>query len=118
MERLAGDYTVAEDKPAGAAGVTLQTASAHLAKLEAGGLLAQRKQGRHRYFALADDQAGRLLESIMGFAAICAPVPALGIRHCARHASATTISPATTACACSTGWWPTAMSHLMATTPR
>lgn len=69
MERLAGDYAVAEDKPAGAAGVTLQTASAHLAKLEAGGLLAQRKQGRHRYFALADDQAGRLLESIMGFAA-------------------------------------------------
>ena len=30
---------------AGAAGVTLQTASSHLSKLEEGGLLAQRKQG-------------------------------------------------------------------------
>ncbi|TWF57189.1 ArsR/SmtB family transcription factor [Neorhizobium alkalisoli] len=52
-----------------AAGVTLQTASAHLSKLEDGGLIAQRKQGRHRYFALADASAGTLLESIMGFAA-------------------------------------------------
>lgn len=34
------------------AGVTAQTASAHLAKLEQGGLLALRKQGRHKYFAL------------------------------------------------------------------
>jgi DNA-binding transcriptional ArsR family regulator len=54
---------------AGAAGITLQTASSHLAKLEAGGLVAQRKQGRHRYFALADDEVGLLLENIMGFAA-------------------------------------------------
>ncbi|HCL64606.1 MAG TPA: transcriptional regulator, partial [Rhizobium sp.] len=35
---------------AGAAGIGLPTASSHLAKLEDGGLLAQRKQGRHRYF--------------------------------------------------------------------
>jgi DNA-binding transcriptional ArsR family regulator len=52
-----------------AGGITLQTASGHLAKLEAGGLLGQRKQGRHRYFTLADDAVGKLLESIMGFAA-------------------------------------------------
>jgi DNA-binding transcriptional ArsR family regulator len=52
-----------------AGGITLQTASAHLSKLEAGGLLAQRKQGRHRYFKLADDGVGQLLEGIMGFAA-------------------------------------------------
>ncbi|HEY2357961.1 MAG TPA: winged helix-turn-helix domain-containing protein, partial [Phenylobacterium sp.] len=32
------------------AGVTAQTASSHLARLEAGGLLIQRKQGRHRYY--------------------------------------------------------------------
>ena len=51
------------------AGVTLPTTSAHLAKLEAGGLIAQRKQGRHRYFALADDEVGALLESMMGLAA-------------------------------------------------
>jgi DNA-binding transcriptional ArsR family regulator len=52
-----------------AGGITLQTASSHLAKLEAGGLLAQRKQGRHRYFTLADEAVGKLLENIMGFAA-------------------------------------------------
>jgi DNA-binding transcriptional ArsR family regulator len=51
------------------AGVTLQTASAHLGKLDAGGLVRQRKQGRHRYFALADDEVGGLLETMMGLAA-------------------------------------------------
>ncbi len=52
-----------------AGGITLQTASGHLSKLEAGGLVGQRKQGRHRYFTLADEAVGKLLESIMGFAA-------------------------------------------------
>lgn len=51
------------------AGVTLQTASAHLKKLEAATLLCQRKQGRHRYFSLADDDVGGLLEAMMGLAA-------------------------------------------------
>lgn len=69
LTALMGGQALTASELAGAAGVTLQTASAHLAKLEAGGLIAQRKQGRHRYFALADDEAGRLLESIMGFAA-------------------------------------------------
>lgn len=51
------------------AGVTLQTASSHLAKLQAGGLLALRKQGRHRYFALASDDVAKVLEGLMGLAA-------------------------------------------------
>jgi len=51
-----------------AGGITVQTASSHLARLEAGGLLVQRKQGRHRYFSLSDESVGVLLESIMGFA--------------------------------------------------
>ncbi len=51
------------------AGVTRQTASAHLGRLETGGLVRQRKQGRHRYFSLADDDVGRVLESMMGLAA-------------------------------------------------
>ena len=51
------------------AGVTTQTASSHLSKLEAAGLLAKRKQGRHRYFTLADDDVGALLEAMMGLAA-------------------------------------------------
>ena len=54
---------------AAVAGVTMQTASAHLAKLEAGGLLKVRNQGRHRYFSLADDSVGALLERMMGLAA-------------------------------------------------
>lgn len=50
------------------AGVTLQTASSHLAKLEQGGLTCQTKQGRHRYYTLADEDVGDLLEAIMGLA--------------------------------------------------
>ena len=51
------------------AGVTLQTASSHLAKLDAGGLLRARKQGRHKYFTLAGADVAHLLESLMGVAA-------------------------------------------------
>ena len=50
-------------------GITPQTASSHLAKLLEGGLLVRQKQGRHHYFALADEQVGALLESLMGVAA-------------------------------------------------
>ncbi|WP_310620353.1 ArsR/SmtB family transcription factor [Flexibacterium corallicola] len=51
------------------AGITLQTASAHLSKLSEGGLLAPRKQGRHKYFTLASDDVAHTLESLMGLAA-------------------------------------------------
>ncbi|SLN42517.1 ArsR/SmtB family transcription factor [Oceanibacterium hippocampi] len=51
------------------AGVSPSTASAHLGKLEAAALVSQRRQGRHRYFALADDDVGGLLEALMGLAA-------------------------------------------------
>lgn len=54
---------------ASVAGITVQTASAHLTKLEAGGLLARRQQGRHRYFRLADENVAALLERMMGIAA-------------------------------------------------
>ena len=52
------------------ASITLQTASSHLSKLQVGGLIHQRKQGRHRYFSLADDDVGSVLESMMGLAAM------------------------------------------------
>lgn len=51
------------------AGVTAQTVSSHLKQLEGAALLRQRKQGRHRYFALADDDVGAVLEAMMGLAA-------------------------------------------------
>ena len=51
------------------AGVTAQTATSHLAKLETGGLLTLQKQGRHKYFALASEEVANLLESLMGISA-------------------------------------------------
>ncbi|MCW5221696.1 ArsR/SmtB family transcription factor [Verminephrobacter aporrectodeae] len=54
--------------PAGAlaeaAGVTAQTASAHLAKLLDGGLLTVQRQGRHRYYRLAGPHVVSALESL------------------------------------------------------
>ncbi|MCA1444318.1 winged helix-turn-helix transcriptional regulator [Ensifer sp. IC4062] len=69
LTALMGGRALTATELAAHAGITLQTASSHLAKLEAGGLLTQRKQGRHRYFALSEDEVGLMLESIMGFAA-------------------------------------------------
>jgi DNA-binding transcriptional ArsR family regulator len=46
-------------------GVTPQTASGHLAKLNDAGLLALEKQGRRRYFRLASPLVGRMLEGLM-----------------------------------------------------
>ena len=69
LTALSGGRALTATELAAAGGITVQTASTHLAKLEAGGLLAQRKQGRHRYFTLADETVGRLIEGMMGFAA-------------------------------------------------
>jgi DNA-binding transcriptional ArsR family regulator len=51
------------------AGVTPQTASSHLSKLEAGGLVEQEKQGRHRYYRLSDPDVASVLEGLEGLAA-------------------------------------------------
>ena len=51
------------------AGVTPQTASSHLAKLEAGGLIEQEKQGRHRYYRLTDPDVAAVLEGLEALAA-------------------------------------------------
>jgi DNA-binding transcriptional ArsR family regulator len=51
------------------AGITPQTASSHLSKLEAGGLIEQEKQGRHRYYRLADPDVADVMESLQGLAA-------------------------------------------------
>jgi DNA-binding transcriptional ArsR family regulator len=48
-----------------AAGITPQTASGHLARLTAAGLLALQRQGRHRYHRLAAPDIATMLESIM-----------------------------------------------------
>ena len=51
------------------AGVTPQTASSHLAKLEQGRLVVPRKQGRHRYYQLSGEDVALVLEGLMGLAA-------------------------------------------------
>jgi DNA-binding transcriptional ArsR family regulator len=47
------------------AGVAPATASEHLTKLVAGGLLSLSRQGRHRYFRLASGEVARMLEAMM-----------------------------------------------------
>jgi DNA-binding transcriptional ArsR family regulator len=64
---LAGGALTATELTA-VAGVTKQTASAHLAKLLDAQLVAVQNQGRHRYFRLADHDVAQLLESLMGVA--------------------------------------------------
>jgi DNA-binding transcriptional ArsR family regulator len=54
---------------AGVAGVTPQTASSHLARLLAAGLVVVRQQGRHRYHRLASPGVARILEGLMQHAA-------------------------------------------------
>jgi DNA-binding transcriptional ArsR family regulator len=52
-----------------AAGVAPQTASGHLARMSAAGLLVVQCQGRHRYHRLASSEVARMMESIMQVAA-------------------------------------------------
>jgi DNA-binding transcriptional ArsR family regulator len=69
LAALSGGLSLTASELAGEAGVTLQTASSHLSKLETGGLIAVTRRGRHRYFRLANDDVAQMLEAIMGVAA-------------------------------------------------
>ncbi|MGW7525064.1 ArsR/SmtB family transcription factor [Streptomyces sp. NPDC054783] len=60
------------------AGVAASTLSEHLGKLVAGGLLAEERQGRHRYVRLADARAAELVEDL------AARVPPAAVRHSPR----------------------------------
>ncbi|HZZ33875.1 MAG TPA: winged helix-turn-helix domain-containing protein [Phenylobacterium sp.] len=69
LTALLGGQALTAGELAREAGVTAQTASSHLSRLEAGGLLTQRKQGRHRYYALSGEDVAGVLEALMGLAA-------------------------------------------------
>jgi len=69
LAALVSGMALTASELAAEAGVTLQTASSHLAKLEGGGLIEVSKAGRHRYFRLANDDVAAMLEAIMGVAA-------------------------------------------------
>ena len=55
------------------AGIAPQTASGHLARLSAAGILQIEKQGRHRYHRLASPAVAQMMESIMQVAANMMP---------------------------------------------
>ncbi len=77
---------------AATAGITPQTASGHLARLTAAGLLAMERQGRHRYHRLASATVARMLEGIMAVAGTPAPARPLhpfGPRDAAMRAART-----------------------------
>lgn len=58
-----------------AAGVSAQTASAHLAKLRAGGLVLVETEGRHRYYRLADSHVAQALEQLAAIRPGATPRP-------------------------------------------
>ena len=64
-------------RPAGelayAANISAQSASAHLAKLVDGGLLASEAQGRHRYFRIASAEVASALEALASLGASSRP---------------------------------------------
>jgi DNA-binding transcriptional ArsR family regulator len=68
LTALMSDQALTATELARGAGVTKQTISAHLAKLLDARLVAVEKQGRHRYFRLADRDVAHLLETLMGVA--------------------------------------------------
>jgi DNA-binding transcriptional ArsR family regulator len=65
---LMTDRALTATELAAIAGVTKQTMSAHLSKLLGASLIAVDQQGRNRYFRLADQDVGEVLESLMGVA--------------------------------------------------
>lgn len=69
LTALMGGRALTAGELAAEAGITAQTASSHLARLVDGGLIRQRKQGRHRYHELASPDVASLLEALMGLAA-------------------------------------------------
>lgn len=62
------------------AGVAPSTASEHLGKLVAGGVLAEERQGRHRYVRLADPGIAHLVEDLAARSGPAVPEPPSGLR--------------------------------------
>ena len=68
LTALLGGQALTAGELAREAGVTAQTASSHLARLAAGGLVVPRRQGRHAYYALSGPDVAMLLEKLMNLA--------------------------------------------------
>ena len=68
LTALMADRALTATELADVAGVGKATISAHLSKLADAGLVSVERQGRHRYFRLADRDVAELLENLMGVA--------------------------------------------------
>lgn len=64
LDALMGGRALAAGELARAAGVTRSTASEHLTRLRAGGLVEVLAQGRHRYYRIAGPEVGTALEAL------------------------------------------------------
>jgi DNA-binding transcriptional ArsR family regulator len=68
LTALMGGRALTAGELARVAGIAPPTASSHLARLTAAGLLATSRQGRHCYYRLASAEAARMLETMMAVA--------------------------------------------------
>jgi DNA-binding transcriptional ArsR family regulator len=65
LAALMGGRALTASELARVGGIAPQTASGHLARLTAAGLLATSRQGRHHYYRLASAEVARMLETMM-----------------------------------------------------
>jgi DNA-binding transcriptional ArsR family regulator len=73
LAALMGGRALTATELAHAAGVSPQTTSGHLGKLNDGRLIACVKQGRHRYYRIATHKVAEMLEGIMAVVADAPP---------------------------------------------
>ena len=69
LNALLGGKALTASELASEAGVTLQTTSSHLSKLQQACLIEQEQQGRHRYFRLSGSDVADVLEGLGTLAA-------------------------------------------------
>ncbi len=92
LQALMSGRALTASELARVAGITAQTASSHLARMTAAGLLAVEKQGRHRYHRLASPGVAQMIEAIMRVASDLEPAPrriSVGPRDAALRAART-----------------------------
>lgn len=68
LTALMGGKALTATELAAEANITPQTASAHLGKMTEAIILRQRKQGRHRYYAISDENVADVIAGLMGLA--------------------------------------------------
>jgi DNA-binding transcriptional ArsR family regulator len=64
LEALMDRRALTAKELAGRAGIAPQTASGHLSKLIAAGLITMEQHGRHHYHSLASSEIARMLEGL------------------------------------------------------